>query len=533
MIEKEFEPKPESVREYPPVDISKSKFGPLGLNEKLLQGLAAQKILEPTGVQKAVIPRLLRKDNIVMAASTGSGKTLAFALPVIQSLQNEELQGYQRMAKRPRCLILVPTRELARQVLDAIKSVGHFSKVSSAAIVGGADYSRQKQSLDRMVDIVVASPGRLLQHREQGNVYFSHVNTIIVDEVDTMLTQGFGGDIRGILRNVFSRVEKTASTDAEKTESKSKNQIQVVMATATLTKAVRVLLDDMENGGFNIEYSDPSNKTPRKIDGTEQRIAMNIVEVDGLHRILPNVQHLFEDTKGVDKLTLLKTALTRMKNKRILVFCNTIDSCRAVDHAINEEDKFKTLCYHGDMNSLERQSNMDAFRKGEENILVCTDIAARGIDIPDVDNVIMFDFPMNPIDYIHRAGRCGRAGRKGCVTSLVSKRDEVLSAAIQNCIKKGLPIDSLTASKRDYMDGGKLAHIAGRSSIRPMKKYSPRDSQQGKASKFGDKERSSTKGEGRKQAQNDAVKNRRGAARFATLPSASSRSRNHSRSFKR
>lgn len=223
------------------------------------------------------------------------------------------------------------------------------------------------------------------------------------------------------------------------------------MATATLTKAVRALLDDMENGGFNVDYSDPTNKTPRKIDGTEQRISMKIVEVDGLHRILPHVDHNFELTKGSDKVSLLKTLLARMKNKKLLVFCNTIDSCRAVDHAINEDGDFKSLCYHGDMSSIERQSSMDAFRNGEENILVCTDIAARGIDIPDIDNVIMFDFPMNPIDYIHRAGRCGRAGRKGSVISLIAKRDEVLSFAIQNCIKKGLPIDSLTASKRDYV----------------------------------------------------------------------------------
>lgn len=223
------------------------------------------------------------------------------------------------------------------------------------------------------------------------------------------------------------------------------------MATATLTKAVRTLLDDMENGGFNIEYSDPTNKTPRKVDGTEIRIGMNIVEVDGLHRILPHVQHNFEETKGADKLSFLKTVLSRMRNKRIMVFCNTIDSCRAVDHALNEDNTLKSRSYHGDMNSIERQENMEAFRNGEEQILVCTDMAARGIDVPEIDHVIMFDFPMNPVDYIHRAGRCGRAGRKGCVTSLISKRDEVLSAAIQNCIKKGLPIDSLTASKRDYL----------------------------------------------------------------------------------
>eukprot|EP01033_Poteriospumella_lacustris_P003160 gene3160-2325_t len=166
-------------------------------------------ILDPTPVQKAVIPRILSNENVVMTASTGSGKTLAYILPALQSMQNEEMLGYQRSVKRPRCLVLVPTRELARQVLGAVKGLGHHAKVSSTAVIGGEDYSTQKMSLNRMVDIVVASPGRLMQHRQRGNVFFSNVNKIIIDEVDTMLTQGFGGDIRGILKNVFQRAERT------------------------------------------------------------------------------------------------------------------------------------------------------------------------------------------------------------------------------------------------------------------------------------------------------------------------------------
>lgn len=170
-----------------------------------------------------------------MAASTGSGKTLAYSLPAIQALHNEELLGYKRLPKRPRCIVLVPTRELAQQVLQSVKQIGHFSKVSSVAVVGGEDYGVQRKlvsapimcsltiimyllrlnfasQLDRMVDVVVASPGRLMQHREQGNVYFSQVNTVIIDEVDTMLTQGFGSDIRAILRNVLRRSDNVSSS---------------------------------------------------------------------------------------------------------------------------------------------------------------------------------------------------------------------------------------------------------------------------------------------------------------------------------
>lgn len=136
--------------------------------------------------------------------------------------------------------------------------------------------------------------------------------------------------------------------------------------------------------------------------------------------------------------------------KRTMIFCNTVSSCRATEYFLNEDNFIHSVSYHGDLNSKQREENLGLFRSGEESVLVCTDIAARGIDIPEIDHVIIFDFPMNPIDYLHRAGRCGRAGRKGTVTSLIAKRDKVLAHAIQGAIDKELPLDSLSASKRDY-----------------------------------------------------------------------------------
>ena len=185
----------------PDVDESTNEFSRLGLLNDVVKGLASQGFVTPTPVQRAVIPRLLGGESLVMAASTGSGKTFAFALPAVQSLIAQEADGYTRLPRRPRCVILVPTRELARQILAAIKSLSHFSKVSSCAVLGGEQYSIQKKQLDRLVDVVVASPGRLMQHKEQGNVFFSQVTHVIIDEVDTMLTQGFGSDIRAILRS--------------------------------------------------------------------------------------------------------------------------------------------------------------------------------------------------------------------------------------------------------------------------------------------------------------------------------------------
>jgi superfamily II DNA/RNA helicase len=396
-----------------------TEFSKLGLLEELVVGLSAQGFSEPTPVQKAVVPRLLAGENIVMAASTGSGKTLAFCLPIIQSLVLQEQAGYTRMVKRPRCLILVPTRELAQQVLQSIKTISHHCKMSSCAVLGGEPYGLQKKNLDRLVDIVVASPGRLMQHKEQGNVYLSHVSHVIIDEVDTMLTQGFGSDIRAILRSVASRPVNATSTgvnaneegesgiDTDAGEAKRTKGAQLVMATATLTKAVRTLLVDVEQGStvaaaggggkdnsrglFNIEFSDPTNLTPKKKMTSEElsrQVSMKVVEVDGVHRILPNVKHIFEDVQGVDKMDVLRNVLTRHKLKkfRTLIFCNTVQSCRAVEYALHDSDGEGTtaLSYHGDLNSLQRSVNLDRFRKGEEQYMVCTDIAARGLDIPEV-----------------------------------------------------------------------------------------------------------------------------------------------------
>ena len=432
-----------------------NEFNKLGLVNDLLKGLVESGITVPTPVQREVIPRLLTGENLVIAASTGSGKTLAFTLPTIQALMTQESGGgYKRQPKRPRCLVLVPTRELASQILRTVKSLSHFSKMSSTAILGGEQYATQKKALDRLVDIVVASPGRLVQHKEQGSVYLSQVTHVIIDEVDTMLTQGFGPDIRAVLRSALA------------VRGDEKKSVQLIMATATLTNAVKALLQDLTGDGtgpsFNVEFSDPSNLTPRKNHTESHRVPINIVEVDGVHRSLPHVRHNFEETKGADKIEMLKTVLARQSKKlRSLVFCNTVDSARAVEYALSESGVACTS-YHGDLNSRERAANLESFRNGTEQYMVCTDIAARGLDIPEIDHVVIFDFPLNPVDYIHRAGRCGRAGRKGLVTSLIAKRDTVLSVAIQGAIARGLPIDSLTSAKRDYTDKGKLGSVLGR-----------------------------------------------------------------------
>jgi superfamily II DNA/RNA helicase len=350
--------------------------------------------------------------------------------------------------------------------------------------------------LERLVDVVVASPARLLQHKAKRNLYFSQIKYIVIDEVDTMLTQGFGSDIRSILKYVMTR----------KTDEGEIDKPQLIMATATLTKAVKKLLSEVEGKAMNLDSIDPrtansasqssssySSSTAavaagglnsksiittrrdqkmaelklyqqqlkeqkmnkRIINSTSQAIEMQTVEIAGLHHILPNVKYLFEETKGMDKLLYLQSVLEKNvpKMKRTLIFCNTINSCRAVEFFIQELMNADLICkgYRGDMLSNEREFNLEQFRRGEIPILIGTDIAARGLDIPEIDHVILFDFPLNPTDFIHRAGRCGRAGRKGTVTSILKKRDIVLSSAIQGAMARNLPIDNLSSSKQDYM----------------------------------------------------------------------------------
>lgn len=427
------------------------------------------------------------------------GKTLTFALPAIQQLKEQEDGGYIRLRSRPRCLILVPTRDLARQVLSTVKKLSHHVKISSGAVLGGEDSVQQKEMLAGNVDIVVASPGRLLLHKDSGNVHLGHVTHVIIDEVDTMLTQGFGRDIRAILQSIVlhpNKVDGSNRTVAAHVEPALPNitvrntaqismkdspisKFQVIMASASITKPVRALVGDME--GFNISFKDQINPSTR-MTGTEksqqskttdaqsERINIKVVEVDGFHKALPNVKHVMTELNGKDKMSVLDELLQSRKGKhmRTMIFCNTIDSSRALSHQFEMSTSMDIpaelfASYHGDLKSEEREKNLNNFRSGRCQYLICTDIAARGLDITDVDHVIMFDFPLNPIDYLHRSGRTGRAGRPGRVTALIGKRDRVLAHAIERSISKNLPLDSLSSSKRDYLATGRLASLLGQS----------------------------------------------------------------------
>lgn len=470
----------------------------------------------PTPVQSTVIPALLNmgpSQSVAFAAATGSGKTLAYLLPIMQQLKIQEMDLIttttnsnnasatatvklmeERRPKRPRVLVLAPTRELAQQISSVIKSLSHTIKLSSAVVVGGEDYGTQKKKLDKYLDIVVATPGRLVKHRNDGNIFLGSVQYVVVDEMDTMLEQGFQADIGNLVHPLLYTKDRNGKALLQ--GGLREGAPRVVLTSATMTNAVKRLLKVpgvppkrrlQQKGGPQDDDSVQTMQLPSNI---------RVIELPGLHRVVPRLRQVFVDVGNVDKLSLLLdvvlsgggkgSAISTKERKNsgsstrplTMVFCNTVASCRAAEHALAEAG-INSLCYHGEMNSMERSENLKLFRESGEglddtlpNVLVCTDIAARGLDVPQVDHVVMFDFPLNPIDYLHRAGRTARGLGSGTttshgnhdslrpgsgrVTALVAKRDRVLAAAIESAVQRGEPLDNLSSRKSDYLPGGRL-----------------------------------------------------------------------------
>jgi superfamily II DNA/RNA helicase len=471
----------------------------------------------PTPVQAMVIPKLLasNRNSTAFFAATGSGKTLAYALPLVQWLkQQEAMQRHQndtlilpahRPLQRPRLLILVPTRELGHQIKQVIKALCHVMKLSSCALVGGDDYSTQKKQLtSRPVDIVVATPGRLLKHWQQKdpNVYLSHVQMIVLDEMDTLLEQGFAADLKQVLYPLL--YHKQAEQAIDVTKDLQPTAPQLILTSATMTQMIAKMMGDTSADVSAKKHYTKAPITPalpssKKASSPASPLPLilpplQILKAPGLHKAVPRLQQVFVDVGPADKITLLVDLVlgnqgrSNKHNKKkeaalTMIFCNTAPACRAVQFALQEAG-VDTLAYHGELPSTVRHDNLQVFRKASilsaaaankkskqspdfdddidmvvsevaaPRILVCTDLAARGLDVPQVDHVILFDFPLNALDYLHRVGRTARGQREGGrVTALVAKRDQVLAQAIERAVVQGLPLDGLSSRKSDYTNG--------------------------------------------------------------------------------
>eukprot|EP01018_Ginkgo_biloba_P033778 Gb_33379 [translate_table: standard] len=392
-----------------------SSFAEMELTEELMSAVNELNISVPTEVQCLGIPAILEGKSIVLASHTGSGKTLAYMLPLVQLLRKDEAEiGVLTKPKRPRAVVLCPTRELSEQVFRVAKSISHHARFRSAMISGGGRMRPQEDALNYPIEMVVGTPGRLLQHIDQGNMVYGDIKYVVLDEADTMFDRGFGPELRKFLSPLRNRALKFGDQG-----------FQTVLVTATITKAVQKLLDEEFQGILHIHTST-------------------------LHKKISSAYHDFIKLSGTEnKLEALLQVLepSHAKGNRVMVFCNTLNSSRAVDHFLNE-NQVPTVNYHGEVPAEKRVENLNKFKSddGDCPTLVCTDLAARGLDLA-VDHVIMFDFPLNPIDYLHRTGRTARMGAKGKVTSLVTKKDITLASQIEDAMRKNESLEALTTNK--------------------------------------------------------------------------------------
>lgn len=371
--------------ETPPV-----RFDDFGLSPDILKALAAQGYTHPTPIQAQAIPVVLQGRDVMGAAQTGTGKTAGFSLPIIQLLSAGASASMSPARHPVRALILTPTRELADQVADNVKAYSRFTLLRSTVVFGGVDMAPQTAILRGGVEIVIATPGRLLDHVQQKTVNLSQTRILVMDEADRMLDMGFLPDLQRIIDLL-------------------PGQRQNLMFSATFSPEIKKLAASFLNDPVTIEVA-RSNATAERVTQTMYKVS--------------------EDAKSDAVAHIIR----ERRLKQVIVFSNTkIGASRLVRHL--ENDGIKASAIHGDKSQGERMAALEAFKQGQIEVLVATDVAARGLDISDLPCVINIDLPYNAEDYVHRIGRTARAGATGDAISLFSDKDERLLADIEKLIR--------------------------------------------------------------------------------------------------
>jgi len=367
-------------------------FSNLGLSDKVLAAVAATGYTIPTPIQEQAIPHVLARKDVLGIAQTGTGKTAAFVLPMLTILE----KGRAR-ARMPRTLILEPTRELAAQVKENFDRYGAGQKLNVALLIGGVSFGDQDSKLTRGVDVLIATPGRLLDHTERGGLLLTGVELLVIDEADRMLDMGFIPDIERVCKLVpFTR--------------------QTLFFTATMPPEIRRITEAFLHNPQKVEVSKPATTA---VTVTQFQVPAG----REAHQKRDVLRRLLRDAKDL---------------KNAIIFCNRKRDV-AVVHKSLQKHGFSVGALHGDMDQSARTAALDQFRKGELPLLVASDVAARGLDIPEVSHVFNFDVPHHPDDYVHRVGRTGRAGRAGTAISIVTPPDQKSIAAIEKLIGQSIP----------------------------------------------------------------------------------------------
>src|SRR5712671_2817533 len=367
-------------------------FSHLGLSDKVLAAVAATGYTTPTPIQEQAIPHVLARRDVLGIAQTGTGKTAAFVLPMLTMLE----KGRAR-ARMPRTLTLEPTRELAAQVKEQFDKYGAGQKLNVALLIGGVSFGDQDTKLTRGVDVLIATPGRLLDHTERGGLLLTGVELLVIDEADRMLDMGFIPDIERICKMIpFTR--------------------QTLFFTATMPPEIRRITETFLHNPQKIEVSRPATTAV----GVSQ---FQVPAGRDSHAKRDVLRRLLRDAKDLNNA---------------IIFCNRKREV-AVLYKSLQKHGFSVGALHGDMDQSARTAALDQFRKGEIPLLVASDVAARGLDIPTTSHVFNFDVPHHPDDYVHRVGRTGRAGRPGTAISIVTSLDTKSIAAIERLIGQNIP----------------------------------------------------------------------------------------------
>ncbi len=361
-------------------------FTELGLSQKVLAAVEASGYTKPTPIQAQAIPPALQGRDILGIAQTGTGKTAAFTLPMLCRLE----QGRAR-ARMPRTLILEPTRELAAQVEESFAKYGVNHKLNVSLLIGGVSFADQEVKIMRGADVLIATPGRLLDFFDRGKLLLTGIEILVIDEADRMLDMGFIPDIERICKLVpFTR--------------------QTLFFSATMPPEITRLTEAFLHNPVRVEVARAATT------------ASNIRQV------------LIASHGHAEKRETLRQLLRSEDNfKNAIIFCNRKRDV-AILHRSLEKHGFSAGALHGDMDQLARMASLDAFKNGDVSLIVCSDVAARGLDIPDVSHVFNFDVPTHSEDYVHRIGRTGRAGRSGTAITLVTDEDRKYVDQIESLI---------------------------------------------------------------------------------------------------
>ncbi len=377
-------------------------FEQLDLSTDLLRAISEQGYTKPTPIQEQAIPIILAGKDVMGGAQTGTGKTASFTLPMLQRLAIHA-NNSASPAKHPiRALILVPTRELAVQVYESVKTYSKYVALKSTVIYGGVNIDAQIGVIRSGIEILVATPGRLLDHLQQKTLVLSKVEILILDEADRMLDMGFLPDIKQI---------------------------------------TQLLPDQRQNLMFSATFSDEIKKLASKI--LKNPVLIEVAKQNSVSELITHVVYPVDSKR---KQAFLIDMIKQQDLQQVLVFARTKQGADRLAQQLNRQE-ITCSAIHGDRNQLQRTQALDDFKQGLIRVLVATDVAARGLDIEELSHVINFELPNNPEDYVHRIGRTGRAGTKGFAISLVSKEEDYVLTGIEKLLGIKIKVEQIKGSE--------------------------------------------------------------------------------------